>query len=272
MVKSFHRHSPVTRTMNYQDYARYALIDDLKPPAFLGRHRRNHQSRRRYLTGQPSSVSSPSTNLSCIRAHRKLKKKDRCSLPLALFDENHQHLSLNRSSNTPTISTFSLLNFLAFGEFTMAGRSKSFKRARFYESDSEQISDHENILKNLKHDKNENVAKGQAVKNQKVSDGNVIWFTWRECENGGDFSGSNYIPDVQARPPIMPQVYDPNLKVSDLIDPIMNDWDSSKLRSLLDPHDILLGTCLQETEKILKQESVTIAKSSKGENLESFKM
>lgn len=109
------------------------------------------------------------------------------------------------------------------------------------------------------------------------------------------------IPDVQARPPIMPQVYDPNLKVSDLIDPIMNDWDSSKLRSLLDPHDILLvrslhinrtpiqdgycqnssisgnfrsnqGTCLQETEKILKQELVTIAKSSKGENLESFKM
>ncbi|CAN7065330.1 unnamed protein product [Brassica oleracea var. botrytis] len=41
------------------------------------------------------------------------------------------------------ISTFSLLNFLAFGEFTMARRSKRSKRAKLYESDSEQISDHE---------------------------------------------------------------------------------------------------------------------------------
>lgn len=49
-----------------------------------------------------------------------------------------------------------------------------------------------------------------------------------------------WIPDVQARTPIMPQVYDPNLKVSGLIDPIMKDWDNSKIRSLLDPQDIPL--------------------------------
>ncbi|WZZ15781.1 hypothetical protein YC2023_108870 [Brassica napus] len=36
----------------------------------------------------------------------------------------------------------------------------------------------------------------------------------------------------------MPQVYDPDLKVSDLIDPVKKDWDTNKLKSLLDPHKI----------------------------------
>lgn len=50
--------------------------------------------------------------------------------------------------------------------------------------------------------------------------------------------------DKKARPPIMPQVYDPDLKVSDLIDPVKKDWDTNKIRSLLDPHDIPLARSL----------------------------
>ncbi|XP_048628884.1 uncharacterized protein LOC125599899 [Brassica napus] len=49
-----------------------------------------------------------------------------------------------------------------------------------------------------------------------------------------------WLPDETARPPTITHDYDPNLRVSDLIDPVEKEWDNSKLRSLLHPNDIPL--------------------------------
>lgn len=49
-----------------------------------------------------------------------------------------------------------------------------------------------------------------------------------------------WLPDTNARPPNRPQTYDPNLKVSDLIYPVRKEWDTTKLRSILDPQDVPL--------------------------------
>ncbi|XP_018487998.1 uncharacterized protein LOC108858589 [Raphanus sativus] len=49
-----------------------------------------------------------------------------------------------------------------------------------------------------------------------------------------------WVPDETARTPMITQAYDPNLKVSDLIDPARREWDITKLRNVLHPDDIPL--------------------------------
>ena len=49
-----------------------------------------------------------------------------------------------------------------------------------------------------------------------------------------------WIPDETARHPTTSQGYDPNLRVSDLINPVKKEWDTTKLRNLLHANDIPL--------------------------------
>ena len=49
-----------------------------------------------------------------------------------------------------------------------------------------------------------------------------------------------WIPDETARPPTTTYGYDPNLRVSDLIDPVKKEWSTTIPRNLLPPNDITL--------------------------------
>lgn len=60
-----------------------------------------------------------------------------------------------------------------------------------------------------------------------------------------------WIRDMITRPPIMPQVYDPNMKVCDLIDPVKKDWDTTKLKGFLDPHNIPLVRSLYLSRNLI---------------------